>query len=303
MEDRLRTLEKEVAKLSTQLEQLRRREFRRAERNRLIGAAMLGCGGTVGIFLYAFAAALPNKSDNLSRVSGSSVSLPALDSFVTWVRRDVKNAAPGYTTEVLSLIGEGSQQNSYLWPLYVELRGTTNSTATARSSQSAGAMVRALVRSSGSPWTAGFHSEIAHGRDFLEDGNVVATKGTSILFNGEMRSYSTAGETIGVNLQCVYSDANSKECDHAINIQAGSASAAWRNGIHFDSAGTYPTGKIGINFDQSHYHVGLDLANNSMKLNGGQKIVLEESGSVFISYNPATRNVEIVKGNSVVASF
>jgi hypothetical protein len=303
MEDRLKTLEEEVADLRTQVSQIRSRDFRRAARNRVIRAVMLGCGAVVGIFLYALGVALPEKSESLPRVSASSLSLPALDSFVTWARRDVVNAAPGYTTEVLSLIGEGSEQNSYLWPLYVELRGTTNDAATIKSSQSAGTMVRALVRSSGSPWTAGFHSEIAHGRESLESGKIVATKGTSILFNGEMRSYGTAGETIGVNLQCVYSDANSKECDHAINIQAGSASTTWRDGIHFDSAGSYNTGKVGINFDQSRYHLGLDLANNSMKLNGGQKISLEESGAVFIWYNPATRKVEIIKGGSVVASF
>jgi hypothetical protein len=64
-----------------------------------------------------------------------------------------------------------------------------------------------------------------------------------------MRSYGTAGETIGVNLQCVYSDANSKARDHAINIQAGSASTTWRDGIHFDFTGIYNTGKAGINFD------------------------------------------------------
>jgi hypothetical protein len=164
MEDRLRTLEKEVADLRTQVSQIRSRDFRRAAHNRVIRAVMLGCGAVVGIFLYALGAALPEKSESLPRVSGSSLSLPALDSFVTWARRDVINAAPGYTTEVLSLIGEASEQNSYLWPLYVELRGTTNNAATAKTSQSAGTMVRALVRSSGSPWTAGFHSEMRAAR-------------------------------------------------------------------------------------------------------------------------------------------
>jgi uncharacterized protein YjaZ len=73
--------------------------------------------------------------------------------------------------------------------------------------------------------------------------------------------------------------------------------------VHFDSNGNYNTGDIGINFDGSHYNMGLDLANNSMRLNAGQKVFLEESGAVFLWYNASNRKVEIVNGGSVVASF
>jgi hypothetical protein len=233
----------------------------------------------------------------------SEVSLPPLDSVVTWARVDDPNRAMGNTAELLSLIADGSQKNSFLWPLYIELRGTTSGDANMASSQSVGATVRTVVRSTGSPWTVGFHSEIAQGRSTWTDGAPVATKGTSILFNGEMRSFATGGRTIGVNLQCVYTDSTSQRCDTAINIQAGGATTYWQDGIHFESSGNVPAGNIGINFDKSQYKMGLDLADNSVRLNAGQKIFLDKDGAAYIWENPSTHAVEIVRAKVVAARF
>ena len=41
-------------------------------------------------------------------------------------RRDPEGVGAGYTNEILSLISDSTQQNSYSWPLYIELRGTNH---------------------------------------------------------------------------------------------------------------------------------------------------------------------------------
>jgi hypothetical protein len=302
LQQKINALETEVASVRTLLEELRQRDLRRTKfrnRERSFVAFLLCCGASGGALLHAS----DNKPVSTPTVASSTVALPPLDSQVTWSRRDAIGMPTNYTSEILSMVGEGTQTNSFLWPLYIELRGTSSKSATRETSQSVGATVRTLVRSIGSPWTAGFHSELAHGSDALEGGNVIPTNGTSILMNGEMRSYSSGGTTIGVNLQCVYTDSRSKNCDDAINIQAGSATTVWHNGIHFDSNGNYVTGNIGIDFDRSHYNMGLDLANNSIRLNANQKVVLEKSGGAYLWYNSSSGRIEIVRGGSVVASF
>jgi hypothetical protein len=248
-------------------------------------------------------------------ITYNSVSTPppsALESLATWTRDDSAGANnPGFTTQLLSLIADGSQPFSNQWPLYVELRGTTSSGATQfdnvtglPKSQSAGATVRSIVRSPGSPWTVGFHSEIAHGQTGWLSGTSVATNGTSILFNGEMRSFSTGGVTTGVNLLCVYTDSTSQHCGNSVNIQTQRAQTYWQNGIHFDNtSGSYISGNIGIYFDQAQYNMGIDLANNSLRMNAGQKIILEKNGTVYIWDNPARGVVEVVRNGVVVASF
>jgi hypothetical protein len=301
IDEELTRLERELAFIKTRLD-----EMSQKKRPWTVPLKSMSFAITA---LVACASSADTSTQSLNHIlqsvmrNGSAVALPPLDSMVTWARSDSPKNAAAYTSEVLSLIGEGSQQNSYLWPMYIELRGTTNSAATMQSSQSVGATVRSLVRSVGSPWTAGYHSEIAHGRLGLASGNVVPTNGTSILFNGEMRSYSAGGDTIGVNLQCVYTDSNSKNCKHALNIQAGSSTTAWQNGIHFESIGNYVTDSIGINFDQSRYNVGLDLGDNSLRLNAGQKILLTKDGTVYLRYNQSSDRVEIFRSGMRVASF
>ena len=302
LEQKVSALETEMAVVRNLLEDLRQRDLRRSRFRTLTRvriAFLFCCGAASGALLYAST----TQSVSTPTAASSTITLPPLDSQITWSRRDAAGAPTNHTSEILSMVAEGTQPDSFLWPLYIELRGTSSKSATRETSQSVGATVRTLVRSLGSPWTAGFHSELAHGSDALEGGNVIPTKGTSILMNGEMRSYSSGGTTIGVNLQCVYTDTRTKNCDDAINIQAGSATAVWYNGLHFDSNGSYTTGNIGINFDRSHYNMGLDLADNSIRLNGNQKVILEKSGGAYLWYNSSSGRIEIVRGGSVVASF
>lgn len=274
------------------------RRTRRIRRAGIAGAVLLTGTAVAGTIVYTSGATLQQYMQYQS-----SVTPPPLDSMVTWGRTDVPGATQGSTSELLSLISDGSQTNSFMWPLYIELRGTTSGDATMPTSQSVGATVRSVVRSAGSPWTAGYHSELAHGRTDWASGPLVATQGTSILFNGEMRSFSTGGNTIGLNLQCVYTDSTSQHCDNGINIQTGAATTYWQNGIHFDSNGNYISGNIGINFDQSHYNMGIDLADNSLRMNAGQKIIMEKNGTVYVWFNQVTGMVEVVKNGVVTASF
>src|SRR4051812_48419885 len=130
--------------------------------------------------------------------SEQAVDPPPLDSGVTWARRDVANVGAGYTNEVLSLISDNAQTNSYSWPLYIELRGTTSPQADINTSQSVGSTVRLFNQSLGSPWMVGFHSEIWHAQD--RDNKPVAANGTSIGFNCEVGRKGSTGRTIGVNV-------------------------------------------------------------------------------------------------------
>jgi len=197
------------------------------------------------------------------------------------------------------LIADADQKNSYSWPLYIELRNTNSPDADINSSQGAGALVRASNRSNGSPWLVGFHSEIAHGRDGFDGQIYPGATGTSILFNGELSQYAKGGTTIGLNLQ--NTPRSSYTGLHAINIQSSSSTQNWQNGIHFEGPGT--TGNIGINYDSSHFNMGIDLADNSIRMNANQKFYLEKYSTIYFWYNSSTGKVELVKGGSVVASW
>ena len=254
----------------------------------------IGVGALFGHFADSAGAVLQQFMD----YSTPHVTPPPLDTAIRWQRRDAVGAPVGYTNEILSLIAEADQRNSYTWPLYIQLAGTTDPTADQLTSQSVGATVRAFNRSTGSPWLAGYHSELHHGVGSV-GGPAINTRGTSILFNGELISKSANGATIGVNVQ------NTPESTvpgtHAINIQSGSTTAGWQNGLHFDGVGT--AGNIGVNFDTAHYNLGLDLADNSMRLNAGQKIYLEKFNQVYLWYNPQVARIQLIKSGIVVASW
>jgi len=262
----------------------------------------------VACFLSAVAAAqLPiirNKSlFQFMDFSSPALTPPPLDTAVRWQRRDPASVPAGDTNEILSLIAEASQKNSYTWPLYIQLSGTTDPTADINTSQSVGSTVRAFNRSVGSPSVLGYHSEMYHGMTEIpaRGGHDVDANGTSILFNGELTSRSSHGRTIGLNLQS-FPDSTVAGTE-AINIQSTSPRAIWQNGIHFESFAAPIAGNIGINFDAAHYNLGIDLADNSLRLNAGQKIYLEKFSQIFLWYNPATARVELMKSGQLVAAW
>lgn len=227
--------------------------------------------------------------------SATVPTLPSLNTSVRWTRTDPAGVEPGHTNEILSLVAEATQTNSFTWPLFIQLTGTNSPDAKLETSQSTGANVRSFQRSTGSPWMAGYHGELFHGLDSL-GGSTIATNGTSILYNGELTSMTSTGSTIGLNI--LNTKKSAVPGTHAIQIQPGSK--GWNNGIHFGSGAT---GNIGINFDAATYNMGIDLGANSLRLNGNQKIILEKTGQVFLRYNTTNGMVEIVKGGNVVAAW
>lgn len=297
----LEELLKRISDLTARLERLERAQscrfsvWKRSPRaNVLIAVAALSMlvGGT--------AAATNVTGEGLALLqvldySTFTVSPPALDTVVRWSRSDVPNVAAGYTNVILSLVAEAKQQNSFTWPLYIQLTGTDNAGATLASSQSTGVNVRAFNRSTGSPWLASVHSEAYHGKDGIA-GPSLNTQGTSLLFNGELSSYSSTGTAIGLNLQNTPN--STQPGTYAINIQSTSNAAVWRNGIHFEGPGN---GNIGINFDQAHYNMGISLGDNSLRMNAGQRFLLEQTGAVYLWYNSMASRVELVKSGNVVA--
>jgi hypothetical protein len=70
-----------------------------------------------------------------------------------------------------------------------------------------------------------------------------------------MRNYSDYGETIGLNLQCVYTNLLSKNCGRAVNIQSGGDMAKWQSGIHVKSNSSSNEGRVGIDFDKSRFGI------------------------------------------------
>ena len=140
-----------------------------------------------------------------------------------------------------------------------------------------------------------YHSELFHGFDGVTN-STVNTNGASILFNGELSTRAASGTTIGLLL--MNRGDSTAMGTHAIDIQPGPY--GWLNGIHFDSGGT---GNIGVNFDASRYNMGIDLADNSLRVNANQKIILERFGTVYLRYNWSNNQVEVVKNNVVVASW
>lgn len=259
---------------------------------------ILGTAVALCLLMAGTAFALTTSGEALFQFMGFTspgATIPPLDTAVRWDRVDPPGVSRGHTNELLSLVTEASQANSFSWPLYIQLNGTNSPSATKDSSQSVGATVRAFNRSTGSPWLTGFHSEVFHGLDGVNGANV-ATNGTSILYNGELTTRVGSGLTIGLNLQ--NNEGSTAMGTHAINIQPGSR--GWVNGIHFDSGAT---GNIGISFDSAHYNMGIDVADNSIRMNANQKLYLEHFGQVYIQYNSNSGLVEIVRNGRVVASF
>jgi hypothetical protein len=275
-------------------------------RGTLLKAGAGALAAAVGVVLARPAVSLAGANNGVTAHTyddftpgGGTVSLPPLDSAVVWARPDVSGVGAGYTTEILSLLSANTQENSYAWPFYVELRATNHADADQDSSQSSGATVRAFNRSVGSPWLVGFHSEIHHGSD--RDATPIDAHGTSIGYNTELTRLSQHGTAVGVEIM------NTPHSEtwgtHGLEITSTGPASGWGNGIHFSAGDDYVAGNIGINFDQAQYNMGLDLGDNSMRMNAGQSIVLEHFGGVSIKFNPSTGNIEFYKGDSLVHSI
>jgi hypothetical protein len=53
----------------------------------------------------------------------------------------------------------------------------------------------------------------------------------------------------------------------------------------------------------ANYNVGIDLGDNSQRINANQQLVLEKFGTARIRFNSSNGNVEIINGYSCTRSF
>jgi len=234
-----------------------------------------------------------------------TVSAPPLSTDLVYTRTDPSGVGPGFTNEILSLISENSQINSYSWPLYIQLGVTTATAATQSSSQSCGASVRLFNSSAGSPWAVGFHSELHHGG--RSDGTIHSTNSTSIGYNLELNRAAGGGTAIGMEL--LNTSGSTYPGTYGINIDG-----SWSTGIRLGGnpltasptvGGAAPTplaGSTAIKIE-APYETGLDLGPNHLRLQHGQKIILDSEHQVWLTYNRTSGKVEIHKQGQLAHSL
>ncbi|HEX6682590.1 MAG TPA: hypothetical protein VF062_07320 [Candidatus Limnocylindrales bacterium] len=293
----LRRLEKLEAKLAP-TESTAVTPATSSRRGLLVAAGVGAVAASVG-FLHARPALADSGNPLVTRMDFSDppVSPPALDTGVRWARRDPVGVPSHHTNQVLSLISENTQVNSFAWPLYIELRNTTATAATRDTSQSAGATVRLFASSAGSPWATGFHSELQHGLRWSPDGFLPrSTNSLSIGYNMELYRISGGGAAIGVVI--LNSSQSAYPGDSAIRILG-----RWNQGISFPATGAAEKASGAAIDIEAHYEQGVRLGPNDMRLDPGRRIILDEEHGVWLTYNRSSMQVEVHRHGKLAQSL
>jgi hypothetical protein len=260
LEEQVADLQKQVQTLQQQLQQLQAQN----------GSTPTGITKTTSVS--------PSDPGSLlsqyMRFDNPIIEPTSLDSAVKWERKFAKETDPSrpYTHEILSLIAEHDRPNSYMWPLYIELRATNHPDATQKSSQSTGALVRSYNRGKNGAWVVSYHTDLFHGQDFDDKLPPVPTQGTSIGVNVELTRKSAGGTAIGV--LAMATDASEYAGTDAILI-----TGRWNNGVHVATAHESsaainlgndkkraPVGSRGLWISGS-YDVGIDMGDNEIRAN------------------------------------
>lgn len=188
---------------------------------------------------------------------------------VDWrITRDENNGERAITHEVLSLIHEEKGKRSYPWTLYASL-ATHHDVGDA-------CVTCARLHKHGRGWSSGLHSEVfSHG------------PGVALGVNIEMQS-DYAGpespEVIGLNIQPT---GGARTMPYAVQIQKGAGK--FETGI-----GLNGTGQAGIDL-KGEYTVGINTRANSVRLNEGACIELEETGRIRLRYRAG--RIEFLNGD------
>lgn len=189
-----------------------------------------------------------------------------LDTMVLFERGDENNKQTG-THEVLSLVHEERGKRSYPWTLYTSL-DTHHEEGDA-----CGHCAR--LHKHGPGWSAGLHSEVfSHGR------------AVALGVNIEMQcDYAGAEPTnvIGLNIQPT---GGTRTMQYAIQIQDGKG--RFETGI-----GLNGKGQTAIDL-RGDYAVGLHTHANSIRLNEGACVELEETGKIRLRYRAG--RIEFLNG-------
>ena len=179
------------------------------------------------------------------------------------------------THSVLALIQNETANESFPWPLYVQL------TTSHQMGDAVGAYVRmnktGRVAGAGGmkdPWQAAFHTDLGNSKD---------ASGCSIGANIEITNPSKEVEAVGVNCHMVEGHAYA-----GVLVQSG----PWDNGVLLQ-AGSY--GGTGLKVDGNWSHAGIHMQNNDLRLGRGARLVFEdaEGGDVALTFNADLKRLEL----------
>ena len=203
--------------------------------------------------------------------------VPPLDAPVVWSKQHDEDGQHG-THSILALIQNETANESFPWPLYVQL------TTSHHQGDAVGAYVRmnktGHVDGPGGmkdPWQAAFHTDLGNSKD---------ATGCSIGANIEITNPSPDVEAIGVNCHMVDGHGYA-----AVLTQSG----PWDYGLLLQ-AGSH--GGTGVKVDGNWSHAGIHIENNDLRLGAGARIVFEssaeEGGDEFaLAFNPESRQLEL----------
>ena len=193
-----------------------------------------------------------------------------LDTLLLFERGDDNNGK-AITHEVLSLVHQEKGKHSYPWTLYASLE-THHETGDA-------CVVCSRLHKHGPGWSSGVHSEVFN-----------HNRGVALGVNIEMSNdYTGAEQTVVTGL----------------NIQAVGGSAPMQNGIqihdggnHFQTAINLPgKGTTGVDLPGT-FGVGVNLHNNSIRLNEGACVELEGKGQIRLRYK--NNRLEFLNGDRCI---
>lgn len=251
---------------------------RTAGRRRLLGG-LLGTllGGFFGRGTSAAGAASSSSSQDSDVHDGEPLTrhlrrgnppVQPLDTLVLFELGDDNNGPRPITHEVLSLIHEERGKRSYPWTLYTSLD--------THHEEGDACGVCARLHKHGPGWSAGLHSEVfSHGR------------AVALGVNIEMQCDYTGPEptdVIGLNIQPT---GGTRPMQYAIQIQDG-------KGRFEKGLGLNGKGDAGIDL-RGDYTVGLHAHANSVRLNEGAFIELEETGRIRLRYRAG--RIEFLNGD------
>ncbi len=200
--------------------------------------------------------------------------LEPLDTVVLFERAD-NHRGRADTHEVLSLIHEEKGPHSFPWTLYAELT----------SHQVIGDAVVLCSRliKKGKGWTAGHHSEV-----------FTHAPGVAIGVNVEVSNFYTgpdSTEVIGVNIQPTHGP---RPCQYGLHIQQGEGGR-----VQFEKAiGLNGGGAVGVDLAGHFKEVGIDMHDNSIRLNEGAGIELDGVGKVRLRYHKG--RIEFMNGDRCI---
>lgn len=190
-----------------------------------------------------------------------------LDTMLLFERGDDNNGR-AMTHEVLSLIHQEKGKNSYPWTMYASLE-THHENGDA-------CVVCSRLHKHGPGWASGLHSEVFN-----------HSRAVALGVNIEM-SNDYAGpdptKVIGLNIQAV---GGPTPMQHGIQVHDGAN--------HFDTAIHLPgKGTTGVDVP-GKFQVGLNLHDNSVRLNEGACVELDGQGQIRIRYR--NNRIEFLKGD------